>query len=199
MKRHRLLPALFAACVAAPVAAQNGMPDLDQFTGDTKLSCEAILCLSTGSPPNQCMPALTRYFDINPTKLADRIRERKNFLNICPSANADNSMRSLTDAIARGAGRCDADALNSSQRRYVGYRDDQEYYIDNNLPSYCQAYYNHPYTDLTQSRYVGEPRQGGRWVSAQNYETALQTYNEEIADRERYWETSQSRRLRDSR
>ena len=59
----------------------------DQFlTGDTKLSCEAILCLSTGSRPGECSPSIKRYFSINHKKLSDTIKARRNFLNMCPSS-----------------------------------------------------------------------------------------------------------------
>ena len=34
----------------------------DTLTGDTKLACEAILCLSTGSTPDECSPSLNHYF-----------------------------------------------------------------------------------------------------------------------------------------
>ncbi|EPJ4399891.1 TrbM/KikA/MpfK family conjugal transfer protein [Proteus mirabilis] len=34
------------------------------LTGDVRLSCEAILCLSSGTRPGECSPSLSRYFVI---------------------------------------------------------------------------------------------------------------------------------------
>ncbi|WP_269902395.1 TrbM/KikA/MpfK family conjugal transfer protein, partial [Campylobacter coli] len=36
----------------------------DILTGDTKLACEAILCLSSGTRPSECSSSLARYFSI---------------------------------------------------------------------------------------------------------------------------------------
>ena len=36
--------------------------------GDTKLACEALLCLSSGSRPHECGPSLSRYFGIHKRK-----------------------------------------------------------------------------------------------------------------------------------
>ncbi|SCC04113.1 MULTISPECIES: TrbM/KikA/MpfK family conjugal transfer protein [Snodgrassella] len=73
------------------------------LTGDTRLSCEAILCLSTGTRPNECALSLKRYFSINAKHMSDTIRKRKNFLKLCPSSN-EQGMPSLVDALANGAG-----------------------------------------------------------------------------------------------
>lgn len=86
-----------------------------EFTGDVKLACEAILCLSSGSAPSQCQPSLSRYFGIKMDEMSDTITARLNFLNLCPTASYDGNMKSLVKAIAHGAGRCDAATLNAAQ------------------------------------------------------------------------------------
>lgn len=67
----------------------------DFFTGQKAAACEVILCLSTGSPPNECKDSLKKYFKIvvksslgalNPKKT---LEARKNFLKLCP--NVDES------------------------------------------------------------------------------------------------------------
>lgn len=51
------------------LAADHELPQIDagqyELTGDTKLACEAILCLSSGKRPGECGPALSRYFGIS--------------------------------------------------------------------------------------------------------------------------------------
>lgn len=65
----------------------------DYFTGQKKAACEAIMCLSTGSPPHECKDSLKKYFKImvksslgalNPKKT---LEARKNFLNLCPNVD----------------------------------------------------------------------------------------------------------------
>lgn len=157
------------------------------FTGDVRLACEAILCLSTGNRPNECQPAIHRYFSIHHRKIGDTIRARHNFLRMCPSSK-EQGMPELVNALARGAGRCDAEELNRVMSRKVAVRvckkiDRHRIYsrhereqanteichneiktvILNQKPSYCQAYHNHEWTELN-TRYVGKEKEGGRWV-----------------------------------
>ena len=51
------------------LAADHELPQIDtdqyELSGDTKLACEAILCLSSGTRPGECGPALSRYFGIS--------------------------------------------------------------------------------------------------------------------------------------
>jgi hypothetical protein len=37
----------------------------DLLSGDQRLACEAILCLSSPAQPSECDPSLDRYFGIN--------------------------------------------------------------------------------------------------------------------------------------
>ena len=181
MKMNRGVLLAVALAAVAPAASAQG------FTGDTKLACEAILCLSSGQRPDECTPSLERYFSIDARRISDLIRKRGDFLKLCPSADDDDTMRSLVDSIANGAGRCDAATLNMATRVRHRFDGTNEVVIRNTLPSYCNAYGSHEYTDQTAStiaRYIGVPGEGGRWVDPQNYEAELAKYNEEQAARE---------------
>jgi len=100
---------------AAPEAPESRYPEIkvDTLTGDTRLACEAILCLSSPVRPGECTPALTRYFSISFDDWGDTVRARHNFLNQCPSAGADSNMISLTGTLSAGAGLCTIDKLNN--------------------------------------------------------------------------------------
>ncbi len=63
-------------------AQQSGQ----QLTGDPKLACEAILCLSSGTRPGECGPSLSRYFGISYKSWSDTVKGRRNFLNQCPTS-----------------------------------------------------------------------------------------------------------------
>jgi hypothetical protein len=181
-----LIPALVGLIgLAAPAVQASG-----EFTGDVKYACEALLCLSSGVRPGECNPSLRRYFSITHKDPGKEIRKRKNFLGLCPAASESPEMRSLTNAIANGAGRCDAAYLNRALRRSVtaysckpltfGRYQPAKIYatqqpgmsctqtrisvIDNRLPAYCVQYSNHEYTYQTGVTYVGERLSGGRWV-----------------------------------
>ena len=109
-----------AALVAALGSTAGTASAQDVLTGDTRLACEAILCLSSGTRPSECTPSLSRYFNITKRKLSDTIRARLNFLQLCPVASQTPEMQSLVSAISRGAGRCDAQSLNSTVVMWPG-------------------------------------------------------------------------------
>ena len=67
-----------AALVAALGSTAGTASAQDVLTGDTRLACEAILCLSSGTRPSECTPSLSRYFNITKRKLSDTIRARLN-------------------------------------------------------------------------------------------------------------------------
>lgn len=159
---------LLAAFLGGAAQAQ------DELSGDTRLACEAVLCLSTGSPPAECAPALRRYFSISHRRLAQTIRLRSSFLRLCPTAQQTPQMSALITAQAQGAGRCDAAALNAALQGV-----DQ---VDNRLPAHCMAYVTHAYTDFTGSlpRYVGVPERGGHWVAPHEYVHAQRVYDARI-------------------
>lgn len=176
-KKLFALTALLAVLgsTTTPASAQ------DVLTGDTRLACEAILCLSTGTQPSECAPSLRRYFSISHRRFSDTIRGRVNFLKLCPVANQTPQMQALVNAQANGAGRCDAQSLNATMTMWRGY-DDGATYINNQMPDYCAAYMGHAYTDFngTVPRYVGTPERGGYWIEAREYDRALAEYNERI-------------------
>jgi|SRR5690625_510556 len=176
--KKKLLP-LAALVVAFSASGQASAQDV--LSGDTRLACEAILCLSTGSRPSECSPSLSRYFGITKRKFSDTIKARLNFLNLCPVSSQTPEMQSLVSSISRGAGRCDANSLNSTLRTWSNW-DDGYVYISNRMPDYCTAYTGHAYTDFggTLPRYVGTPERGGYWVEARDYDRALAEYEERI-------------------
>jgi len=148
--------------------------DDDLLTGDVRLACEAILCLSTGQPPNECTPSLNRYFSIVKRTMSKTLSARRNFLNLCPSASENDYMKNLVSTLVNGSGRCDVASLNASGGGEGGY-------ISNQMPSYCVAYYADAGLDLGGTpRYVGTPERGGHWVNAADYERELAAYNERI-------------------
>ena len=158
------------------------------LTGDTRLACEAVLCLASGTRPSECAPSLNRYFSITARKIKDTLKKRRNFLNLCPVSNQTPEMSSLISAQVNGAGRCDAQALNSTLISYRGW-DSGETYISNRMPDYCAAYTGHAYTDFNSSgtmpRYVGTPEEGGYWVEARDYDRALAEYNARLEEQRR--------------
>ena len=149
----------------------------DLLTGDTRLACEATLCLSTAHRPGECNPSIRRYFSIKHRKMGDTIRARHNFLKQCPASN-EPGMPELVRAIANGAGRCDASELNRVMKRtgvkrvrvqksgrdgYNFWQDVQYSYISSQKPAYCSVYFDHEWTQVG-TRYVGQEQDGGRWV-----------------------------------
>ncbi|SSY70668.1 TrbM/KikA/MpfK family conjugal transfer protein [Alysiella crassa] len=188
MKMKNLLAAtVVSATFFAPmVASANPLPQSatplpmasgDLLTGDKRLACEAVLCLSSGERPSECASSLRRYFSIKFKKPHKTISARKDFLKLCPSSNEPN-MPKLIDALANGAGRCDATELNRVMM--ATYRVQEctrisrhsnscswvtKSYVRNALPSYCSAYFNHEWTTTGDKiRFVGTEKQGGRWV-----------------------------------
>ncbi|MGR7329315.1 TrbM/KikA/MpfK family conjugal transfer protein [Klebsiella aerogenes] len=144
-------------------AANN---DNQLLTGEVRLSCEAILCLSTSKTPGECNEALSHFYSINAKKLKDKIKKRKKFLSLCP-ASSEEGMPALNDAIANGAGRCDADYLNKTMQqekitrecrggnRYETCKVITWKRISSELPGYCKIYRDNDFTDLGLN-FVGE-------------------------------------------
>lgn len=178
-----------AAVVVALGATAGPASSQEVLEGDTRLACEAILCLSTGQRPDECTPSLNRYFGIKKKKLSDTLEARLDFLEKCPESNRTPQMSGLVRAISRGAGRCDAASLNSTLYMWAGGID-SEVQISNRLPEYCAAYTSHAYTDFNATKpiYVGTPEKGGYWVEAKEYERAQAEYNARLeAERRDYW------------
>ncbi len=180
--KPKLVLASVALAAAATIPASASAEEA--LTGDTRLACEAILCLSTGTRPGECSPSLHRYFSISHRKLSDTIRARGNFLKLCPVANQTPEMSLLVNAMANGAGRCDAASLNVTLLSWDW--NSETVLIGNRVPGYCALYTGHAYTDFsgTQPRYVGTPERGGYWVEANDYDRAQADYNARIAAEE---------------
>lgn len=172
-----------ASCLPlAPMAAANGQV----LTGTVRLACEAILCLSSGVRPGECAPALAHYFGISFKRWSDTIAARRDFLSMCPVVSSPG-MPELINAIASGAGRCDAQMLNQRLRQTAykwkeiqlggdagGTREVHEIEaIRDEKPLYCLVYENNQYTADLSSKYVGDPFHGGHWAEAKDYGAAL--------------------------
>lgn len=184
------LASMAAVIGATTLLTLTPAQDARALTGTQRLACEAILCLSTGTRPSECAPSISHYFGISLRRFSDTIRERRNFLNLCPAANYDTNMQSLVSAISNGAGRCDASSLNRSLRYNAAPRrghDGQEYdwRIGNTLPQWCRLWNGHQWVDNennpVQVKYVGVPERGGYWVESRHYDAALVEYNRRIA------------------
>ncbi len=180
-----MVPTLSPA-TAAGLSAQASVPDTSLLEGDERYACEAILCLAASSPPQECDPALSRFFSIKKLKLSDTLDARESFLNLCPAANSTPQMSSLVKAMARGAGRCDAKTLNQTLAQSVGPGGDagtDGMVISDLMPSYCSAYIMHEYVRIADDlpRYVGKPSEDGFWADAKNYAAALARYEREQA------------------
>ena len=165
MKHKRLFVSMLFAATLIVAPRADGQQIL---TGDTRLACEAILCLSSSLRPSECTPSLRRYFGISFRRLSDTIRARANFLKLCPMSDQTPQMTSLVNAIANGSGRCDAEALNATLRS----RNGDKVFINNQVPEYCVA---------VTAKYVGTPERGGYWVESADYERALAEYKARIA------------------
>lgn len=99
MKKLSIIAALFAASNAFAHQPQ-GADDL--LTGDTRLACEAILCLSSSSRPSECATSLKKYYSLRAKKWHQTVTKRKNFLKLCPASNDVN-----IDKIANSRSACD--------------------------------------------------------------------------------------------
>ena len=108
---------IIASLIGLGVIANTAMAE-DLLTGDTRLSCEAILCLSSGTRPGECNPSIKKYFSIHGKKPSDTIRKRKDFLQLCPvgdEAERDREFTNLRDNILLKIDNgCDIDMLNAN-------------------------------------------------------------------------------------
>lgn len=182
--RHRLpalviMQAAYLAAFLCPAHAQG-----NELQGDERLSCGALLCLSHGAGrgESKCSEYLDKYFSIKFTRPDKTFEARRDFLNICPTShNVKSNMPALINAIARGAGNCDAAYLNNLNKAYyekkivdkgwVKWSDDDDTvrierveYIKNELPDYCKIYEDNEYTQGVIPIYTGVEEEGGHFV-----------------------------------
>lgn len=176
------------SCLTLP-AIGSGLPGVDvgkQLSGAEGVACEALLCLSGSSPPQECDPALSHFFGIKKKKLSDTLNAREAFLALCPVVGSMAGMSDLAKALARGAGQCDAATLNATLRQTIGLGGDagsSGTRISNVMPTYCSAYILNTYTNLKDDMplYVGKPDEDGFWADPKNYPAALARYEREQA------------------
>lgn len=167
-----LLSSLLAApALSASEATVSMLNSVDLLTGDTKLACEAILCLSSGVRPGECRPSLNRFFSIKHKKSWKTIRDRKNFLQLCPKGDGTNAVvwNDLINVISTSAEQCSADGLNryTAATAYDAQGEMSYTRRDNHLPGFCKAYWGHEWTyfpDTYLPKYVGSPELRGFWV-----------------------------------
>ena len=168
---------LLTLSITISAALSNPAQAQAMFTGDIKSACEAVLCLAgsaMGGSPSACIPPIRRYFMITASKPWKLLQARMDFLNLCPSAGEGTAY-----AIVQGAGNCDANALNSSQRFTIGGGGDEGgySYISNAMPSYCTTFYNLSGSIAKLPRYAGD-----QWVELDQYDAAMAAYNQRQAD-----------------
>lgn len=114
---------VFAMSLSAAAAAAQGSGNDDIFTGDKRLACEAVLCLSSPQRPSECSSALNRFFGIKKFKKgkfsASRTKSaRTQFLQLCPDAG-DKNLAALVGAIGSTLNQCDAGYLNTRKVYYA--------------------------------------------------------------------------------
>ncbi|WP_193087515.1 TrbM/KikA/MpfK family conjugal transfer protein [Advenella sp. FME57] len=158
--------------------------DAEESQGDERLACGAVLCLASGAGrgESECNEYLNKYFSIKFTRPDKTFEARRDFLNLCPTShNVENNMPALVNAIARGAGNCDAAYLNNLNKAYYekttvdkGWnkwsRDDDTVrierveYVRNQLPGYCKVYDENEYTQGVIPIYIGIEKEDGHFI-----------------------------------
>ncbi|EAI7853119.1 conjugal transfer protein TrbM [Campylobacter coli] len=148
---------------ATLLISNNAFAD-DVLTGDTRLACEAILCLSSGTRPGECSSSLARYFSIKFKKPWETVNARRAFLNLCPVQNDANIedlvLNNLVDDVlpASDPRQCTPEYLNTQVEQgnnqhfnnllgNIGYR------IKTTMPNFCYSLINHEYTDYKTPKY----------------------------------------------
>lgn len=85
------------AAVSAAVLFVSMPVQAEELTGDAKLACEAILCLSTNTRPTECNESLRRYFSIEHKKAHKTARARRDFLKQCPRDQDNDVVQRLVE------------------------------------------------------------------------------------------------------
>ncbi|BDL74004.1 hypothetical protein THJ017_17750 (plasmid) [Campylobacter jejuni] len=104
---------LFPFCVFGVINSVNAL-DLQLLSGDTRTSCEVILCLASPVKPPECASSLAKYFSIHFKKPWKTIQARKEFLNLCPidTTNDPEMYKYKNDILVNLDGECSTTALN---------------------------------------------------------------------------------------
>ncbi len=145
---------LITSLFIASLLYSEQLPDLNiqTLSGKTKLSCEAILCLSTGNRPSECNPSINYYFNIHKKKWKDTKKARRNFLRICPvgdDAENDSDFTKLRDNILINLrSNCSLENLNKLVNRYENEHDmtSNLYKVNDKLLDSCKALMKSKYT-----------------------------------------------------
>lgn len=139
----------------------------DELTGEKKLACEAILCLSSGVRPSECNPSLNYFFGIRRDKPSDTRDARKDFLKKCPDSDAAGMPSLINVLVDYNCSACTVEKLNArsvevriltrtrnhrfsfGSNKYLTVR-----VVDPELPAFCLKYYaaiaGHEYTAYSQ-------------------------------------------------
>lgn len=146
------------------------------LSGDAKIACEVILCLSSGTRPSECNAPIRKYFSIKLNKPWKTINARRNFLALCPtnsdqetvkqlsqlglnSDEQDSKFNELKNDLVQLENDCSAKTLNS-RIEYKSYREDKHVYhkyrINPYLPESCKKLNNHEWTQLKLPIYTGD-------------------------------------------
>ncbi len=168
----------------------------DILTGDTKLACEAILCLSSGTRPSECSSSLARYFSIKFKKPWKTINARRAFLNLCPIQNDANIedlvLNNLVDDVlpVSDPRQCTPNYLNTqveTKRSYSTFGI-MSYRINPNMPNFCHALINHTYTDYKTPKYkcTGKFYNSLEWKLSAKLQLITQQAYESLPDNQRY-------------
>ncbi|WP_223213622.1 TrbM/KikA/MpfK family conjugal transfer protein, partial [Campylobacter coli] len=168
----------------------------DILTGDTKLACEAILCLSSGTRPSECSSSLARYFSIKFKKPWKTINARRAFLNLCPIQNDANIedlvLNNLVDDVlpVSDPRQCTPNYLNTqveTKRSYSTFGI-MSYRINPNMPNFCHTLINHAYTDYKTPKYkcTGEFYNSLEWKLSAKLQLITQQAYESLSDDQRY-------------
>ena len=161
MKKLSIVAALFAASNAFAQDIQPRGAD-DLLTGDTRLACEAILCLSSSSRPSECAASLKKYYSLRAKKWHQTVTKRKNFLKLCPLSDGEVDI----DSIASTRDSCDKkffggfnrkmDKCTQEENNYQGLAQNQEQDLQNTIAQYQNAIDE---AKITQTETVQETEQ----------------------------------------
>lgn len=165
------------------------------LTGDVKLACEALLCLSTSTRPSECNPSIKRFFSIHHKKPHKTFQARLNFLKLCPKNNSGDidkatlakmgineteqseNMEKLSNAIARLPYECEPSVLNRQiekkclARTDKGNCEERGYRIVPTMPKACKDLANHAWVRLDLPVYVGNYKWSSSYPTKRDWVT----------------------------
>ncbi|EAI8568761.1 hypothetical protein JG677_07560 [Campylobacter sp. TTU-622] len=101
------------------------IPNMQTFTGDKRLACEAILCLASPVLPAECSSAIAKYFSIHFKKPWKTLEARKSFLNLCPLGSSeailsdDKDLEDWRNSLVNLTGTCYVPDLNKRYQRTI--------------------------------------------------------------------------------